>query len=269
MKFKKELLDELKKFNHSLETHMPNLELDFLKDLNTRPSEENEEYFALLANNLMELRTEIALTRKNLSTEIEGMLLRSISEQQNKFFEQIKKFYGVIIMELKDNFTTHLKGINEDLNGLKRKYTEISIQNENFSSLLNDILIDTKNISSDVDDSKTGIDEANQLAKRKFDSFLEELEKMRSDLNKKTNDLNGSFDKMSRKLSRVEILIDEIKLDSNIPIDEKARKKELEEMDFEEELDNKVKSKIADLSNTKASKIADINEKLERLNSLK
>lgn len=292
MTSKKDLMEELKKFNKDLEGHLPNLELDFVKDLHSSKSsnsQSDDDYFSLLANNLMELRTEMALTRKNLSVEIEGMVLRSMADQQGKFFDQIKKFYGVIIMEMKENFSEHLMGLSDDLNSLKRKYTEVSMQNESFSNTLNDAVIDLKNIKNTLDDSTSDIKETNNLSKKKFDDFLEKMSYLSADVNKKNMYFEDKVLNINKKFSKIEMSLEELK-DS---LDNYAKDKEViernkntflhhrkfEDIDNDtiEEIKNSAieSSKNSILSDSKedvssnSRKISEINAKLERLNSLR
>lgn len=268
---RKDIIDELKKYNKDLEKHMPNLELDFLKDINTsKKSNDNDEYFSLLANNLMELRTEVALTRKNLTTEIEGMVLRTINNQQNKFFDQIKKFYGVIIMEIKDNFTTHLQSMNDEMNGLKRKYNDIYMQNENFSNLLDEILVDVKDIRNDLDDLGSDSRNMNNLSKKKFEEFFEKLELATGDINRKKNYFEENLIKINKKFSKIEHMLEELGDEGTIQKSPHINSDDIDEA-FVKEIQEAAKNKELPLpeNNGRKSRLFDINEKLEKLNSLR
>lgn len=276
---KKDIIDELKRYNKDLETHLPNLDLDFVNDLKpSKNSSENDEYFSLLANNLMELRTEIALTRKNLSTEIEGMLLRSINEEQNKFFDQIKKFYGVIILELKENFVTHLKKLNDDINDMKRKHVEISLQNENFSNQMNNLITDVKSMRNQIDDSASENTEAQVLAKKQWEVISTNLQKIANNMGSNEMYIEDNLMKLNKKFARIELLLDEIKVDESLSsgVNFKERTKF---DDIDDDLIDEIKVATINKRNndrdndtypsSKLQKIIDINEKLERLNSLK
>ena len=73
----KKIVDELKKYNKELERHIPGLDIDVVRETKIFQNAQNEDYFTLFAENLMDLRTELALLRKNISTDVEGMVLRS------------------------------------------------------------------------------------------------------------------------------------------------------------------------------------------------
>lgn len=288
MESKKDMIDELKAFNKALEKHLPNLDLDYVKDLKTSTvQKEEDEYFALLANNLMELRTEMALTRKNLSTEVESMVLRTVSEQQSKFFEQIKKFYGVIILDVKENIATHLKNLNGELNNLKRKYTDISVQNENLVSLLDDVLIDVKETVSNSEDNANSVKDMNLFTKARFEEFSQQLDRVGSDMNKRKFYFEDNLVKLNKRLVRIESLIEEIAIDKGIqssyPKIERYKEEEDQKLDqaFQAGLRNaqKVKENVPEPSlrmskeeihhESTMNKIEEIEKKLEDLNSLR
>lgn len=285
MDSKKDIIKELKEFNKALENHMPNLELDYIKDINVSGKEKDtEEYFALLANNIMELRTEMALTRKNLSTEVEGMVMRSVSEQQNKFFDQIKKFYGVIIMEIKDNLSNHLKDITDEMNSLKRKYNEISLQNENFANLLDDALIDLKEVTSHSEDNTNSIKDMTSFSKSRFDNFYGKLEQLGNDINKRKFYFEDNLIKLNKRLSRIEGMVEEIAINNGL---EDNRKLTMYSENDEREMDEALKKGIQNSNTYKdrnnsnlfvkkkseedetLGKIQEIEKKLKKLNSLR
>ena len=285
MDSKKDIIKELKEFNKALENHMPNLELDYIKDINVSGKEKDtEEYFALLANNIMELRTEMALTRKNLSTEVEGMVMRSVSEQQNKFFDQIKKFYGVIIMEIKDNLSNHLKDITDEMNSLKRKYNEISLQNENFANLLDDALIDLKEVTSHSEDNTNSIKDMTSFSKSRFDNFYGKLEQLGNDINKRKFYFEDNLIKLNKRLSRIEGMVEEIAINNGLEDNRKLTMySEIDEREMDEALkkgiqnsntykdrnDSNLFVKKKSEEDETLGKIQEIEKKLKKLNSLR
>ena len=285
MDSKKDIIKELKEFNKALENHMPNLELDYIKDINVSGKEKDtEEYFALLANNIMELRTEMALTRKNLSTEVEGMVMRSVSEQQNKFFDQIKKFYGVIIMEIKDNLSNHLKDITDEMNSLKRKYNEISLQNENFANLLDDALIDLKEVTSHSEDNTNSIKDMTSFSKSRFDNFYGKLEQLGNDINKRKFYFEDNLIKLNKRLSRIEGMVEEIAINNGLEDNRKLTMySEIDEREMDEALKKGIQNSntYKDRNNSNLfvkkkseedetlGKIQEIEKKLKKLNSLR
>ncbi len=204
MVIKKEILNDLKKYNKDLEKYLPGVDFSYLEkvDLDSEKTP-NEEYFGLLASNLVDLRTEFALMRKNLAVEIEGMVQRTITEQQNIFLDQANKFYGTIINDLKQNFSTYIKEINTELVKLKKEFNNFNIQNKDFSVKLdnfNNEILDLKksivkldiNISNN-ENALTPINfELDSIKNNLFelDSNLKELVSVNKDL--KSN-LNNNF----------------------------------------------------------------------------
>ena len=81
-----DLIGDLKKYNKELESHFSNLDFSSINDFSSSKSNyEESEYFSLFANNLMDLKTEMALMRKNLTSDVEGMVHRLIKEEQESF----------------------------------------------------------------------------------------------------------------------------------------------------------------------------------------
>ena len=138
MTVKKELLAELKKYNKELEKHVPNVDFTTLvKAMPNSTSEDiNDESFSILATSLVDLRTEMALMRKNLSNEIEAIVLDSIRNQQNSFLEQTNKVYTTIITDLKQSFSSYIKEMNSEVSDLKKELANISSQNNLFDKRL-------------------------------------------------------------------------------------------------------------------------------------
>ncbi len=131
----KKMVDELKKYNFALEKHFNNLDFDSISTLSTNNNSidlENNEFYSLIATSVMDTKTEMALLRKNLSVEIESMTKRMIQDEQKMFIDQMNKFYGKIIFELKENLNSHVIEINSEVVELKRDISEISNRNKDF-----------------------------------------------------------------------------------------------------------------------------------------
>lgn len=192
----KEIITDLKKYNKELEKYLPELEVDFLTSSSSfsNTSAEVDDNFALLANNILDLRTEMALIRKNLSNDIEGMVSKMIVKQQNDFMQQTTSFYNKIILDMKNNFAGYIKGINSEISDMKKEFNVLSIQNLNFEkklssfngeildfkSLINDFnleIIDLKdlNIGQKLDSFGNNVKNFSKVFEGKFGSFQENL----------------------------------------------------------------------------------------------
>lgn len=186
----KKLVDELKKYNNALEKHFTNLDFDSISGFSDRGGtsiSDKDEFYSLIATSIMDTKTEMALMRKNLSVEIEGMTRRMIQDEQNMFIEQMNKFYGKIIFELKENLNSHVKEINSDVAELKRDINEISLRNKDFS----------KNIESfggEIGDFKQAIVSIGELSVKNNNSSKELISKL--------NDFENKFDRLFNEISK-------------------------------------------------------------------
>lgn len=172
-----DMAEELRKFNHDLEKHLPQLNVDFLKDKNFfKDGNQNDEYMVLLTNNLMDLKTEIALIRRNLVDSVEGMVLRVLNTQKVQFAEQMNNFYGQFIMEIKGNFSTYITEINEELSEIRKGFSKVTISNENISSKIENFNAEFLEFKSLMADLKAFKRDSKSMMESNFNKFGDELD---------------------------------------------------------------------------------------------
>ena len=101
----KKIIEEMRKYNKELERHIPGLDDSSLNSNSVfKTDNDQDEVFTLFAQNLLDLRTEMNLIRKNLSTDIEGMVTRVVNEQQRKFNSRMDNFFVKAILDVKENW---------------------------------------------------------------------------------------------------------------------------------------------------------------------
>lgn len=124
---KKELISELQKYNKDLEKYVSHVDTKYIDklSLDKKVQEKEEENFSLLASSIMDLRTEVALSRKNLAGDTERILTKLVEEQHERSVEQIKKVYNKIIYEIKENFSSYVITLSEKFSTLENEVREM------------------------------------------------------------------------------------------------------------------------------------------------
>lgn len=204
----KKMVDELKKYNFALEKHFTNLDFDSISNLSQSSvsSSDKDEFYSLVATSILDTKTEMALMRKNLSVEIEGMTRRMIQDEQNMFIEQMNKFYGKIIFELKENLNSHVREINSDVAELKRDISEISSRNKDFSK-------DLQSFGQEITDFKQALNSLEELSLRnnnqkelvlKLSSFENKFDTLLNEISKKNGFIESNAMLINKKLAQIE-----------------------------------------------------------------
>lgn len=137
----KKLIDELKRYNKDLEKHVSGVDLELVnKSLKSNsPNSESAEFHSLFAQNLLDLRTEISLLRKNLSVDIEGMVMRVVTGQQNQFSEKMNSLFLETTFDMKRYLNETIGKFGDEITQIKKSYNDMSIQNENLSSEISNL----------------------------------------------------------------------------------------------------------------------------------
>jgi len=152
----------------------------------------------------MDLRTEIALMRKNLSIEIDGMVQNTINKQQNKFLEQSNKLYSTIISDLRNNFATYIKEMNNEVIELKKEIMNIGNQNSDFNSKIlgfNNEIQEFKSVLSKIDivlDKDRNL--MNPLSKNIVNLELD-LNKINDKIKNKSSLIENNLIELNKKIS--------------------------------------------------------------------
>jgi len=269
---KKALLSDLKKYNKDLEKYLPSLDSTFLnKDFLNKKSVIDDDYYALLASNLVDIRTELALLRKNMVNDVEAMVLNSISNQENMFLNQINKFYGQIIGDLKGNFAKYINEMNEEITSLKKKIVEVSSQNKNFDnklSMFNENLFEFKTLVNkfDLDANKISF----KTIENKFDSFFKTIENKKNTImeNKNMLEIESKLNLIEKNFTNVnEILTkkNEIFEKSILNLNKKIINIKKDNLKNSNIIDDPNKEKINKIEN----KLSNFNSKIEDLKKIK
>lgn len=264
MVMKKEVLKELQKFNDDLNKHLPELNLDFLQNKEVFSKEENmNELVPLLANNLMDLKTEIALIRKNLVDSVEGMVLRVISEQQKSFANQMDRMFTQMLVEMKGNFSSYITEVSNDMGLIKKDVDKLHLKTDNLSSKLD--IFDNKivELTASTDEIKNLRSNISTVVNKEVDSIKSEILKIDSNL---MNNINKKFIEMGRKYTQLE---ETMKTEKLLLSNESTNDIELIDEIIEDEDDfNKLEINIAN-SGDNLQKLISIEDRIRKLDSLK
>ena len=207
----KKITDELMNFNKELEKHIPSLNLDFIKSdsfTNDNHSEENSEFDMLLANNLMDVKTEIALLRRNLSDNIENMILKVVSENQNNFVSRLNNIYSQINNDLRSNFASYSQDISKEVSSLRKELITMQTNNTNTTSALRDI-------SDNLNIIKTQLVQNTQEKRKEkleIDDTLTDISKKILLLNKKQEEKKQGIKKIDNKLIQINTTTEPIRV---------------------------------------------------------
>lgn len=196
MASKNNLYEELNSYNKQLDKHLQGVGIDLLGDLstisNSLPSDQFEQLL-LLSQSLKDIRTEMNLMRKHLSSDTEIMIKSLLNAQQKQFQEEMREFQQKTVSLLKIFDPAQLKEI---------------------SSEISRISLDQKNISQEITSIKSHIESLNSFSKKKsesnFDNIVEsqllaisskqeKLEKQIEHLFSKENDQSTTFQIMVKE----------------------------------------------------------------------
>ena len=231
VKKKIELLDEIKNYNVELEKHLSEVDfsmIDFIP-LDDKTSK-NKEYFSLFARNISDLRTEMNLFRKNVTSDIEGMLLNMIQEQKKMYASEIQILHSRLLLDMKNNFSRYVEDISDEmvkvkdeLKKIKKEHTLLLSETEklntffkngdvnimfdlrdgffNFSKLIEkEVKVINKNFEKVFDEIHLNKD----LIENNLSSDLKEFKLLNDNLNKKTKNLLSKEQKLEKELIKLE-----------------------------------------------------------------
>lgn len=205
----KKAISELKKFNADLEKHIGEVDIDLmtekLKSSSTKSSSDKE-FNTLFAENLLDVRTELMILRKNMAVDIEGMVMRVVNNQQNQFVEKMNDMFLRTVVEMKQSLNESLSHFATEISELKRTNSEIILQNNN---LVNNV----KNISTGLSLLKSTVEDVKVSANNsRFDLKLSELTSLVNSSTKyilqNEQLLSSNNDKLSRNLFEISKKLD-------------------------------------------------------------
>jgi hypothetical protein len=200
MVLKKEVISDLKKYNKDLDKHFKEIDFEFSKDSLSTNLSPSEEINSLLISNIMDLKTEMALMRKNLISETEGMIKRLMVEEQNHFLNEIKQIYTKLSIEFKENLNKVIEEFETNRLKLISQFKEFNSENEILKSRINDFSEDLLKFNSLYD----SLESLNKNINYKLNSTVDEIEKKFSNIN--PENLTKLFDTVNTLNKTVESL---------------------------------------------------------------
>lgn len=200
MASKKTFVDELKKYNKELEVHIPNLNFDFLKSENFFNDEQDykSDVSSLIASNLIDLKTELSLVRRNLSDTIEGMVMRSLAEQQSQFAKFVDDFYKKMTLSFKGTISSFEEELGTEFSKMRKDVEKISLSGKLLSDkldLFGTDLLEFRSVLTGLDDFK---DDAKIMLDNKFELIDERLAGIKGEFVAGLNSSKYESDKISK-----------------------------------------------------------------------
>ncbi len=186
---KKKIINELKKYNDDLENHLPEMDYDFLDNKSLFSSSESvHDLLPLVTSNLMDLKTEIALMRKNFADSVEGMMLRLIAQEKKNMDMQMDKIFSQLMVEIKGSFAEYIVEISSELNSIKKDFAKSVSANKDFTESV-------ARISKDFLDFKASFADFKVYKNQIMDSFN------KVDIDEKIHILNSHISKLDAGFS--------------------------------------------------------------------
>lgn len=285
---KKHIIDDLKKFNEDLDKHLPKLNLDFIENADSLKNldDDTAKYLSLLSSNIVDLRTEMALLRKNLSGDVEGMVLRQVSKFQQNFMNQINAFYSRAILELKESFGIYVREANLEIVKLKKDLNEAMPQIDFLSTSTKDIHSELELMSQRINSGFSNLIDGNQLMEigEKLDILKTEISNKNNyietnilNLNKKIIGLEDNFLDMKNQKFLREKQEDKLSLTLKTPKeditlnlkDSKIEPAQISQKTKNNIIENKIPEKLESPIVSNVEKILEIEKRIEKLNSLR
>jgi methyl-accepting chemotaxis protein len=196
----KKLIDELKKYNTELDKHVSGVDVNLMSRVskNSSPSEQNEEFNHLFSQNLLDLRTEVSLLRKNLSVDIEGMVMKVVNNQQNLFSEKMNNLFLQTTMDMKTFLNDMVVNFGDEITQIKRSYNEMSIQNSNLISQVSNLSDEVLVLREEIHAQKHT---QNQLEiSRKLDNIENTIQLSTTLINENNQSLTSHFSNVNKSL---------------------------------------------------------------------
>ncbi|NQZ84677.1 MAG: hypothetical protein HRU03_03070 [Nanoarchaeales archaeon] len=199
----KKLIDELKKYNSELDKHVSGIDLGLMaKSLkNNSPSDDAIEFNHLFSQNLLDLRLEVSLLRKNLSVDIEGMVMKVVNEQQNLFSNKMNNLFLQTTLDMKTFLNDMVLKFGNEITQIKKSYNEMSVQNSNMisqiSSLSSEILV-LRDEFQRQNYGQTQID-----ITRKLDEIENTIQLSTTLINEHNQMLDGQFSHVNKTLTKI------------------------------------------------------------------
>ena len=273
MAHKKKVLDELKQFNEDLEKYLPEMNLDYLKnkDIFSKKSDTHDSV-TLLATNLMDIKTELALMRKGFTDSVEGMVLRTVAKQQDMFMQHLNSVFNEVLIGMKQNFSAHISDLSSQIGSLNKSLDEIKADNikknhivENFEQKVVDFVSSVDTLKHENVKTNSNFNVGVDKMSNKLQSLEEEFVKIKTQENENRYKLINNFSKKLLEVSNTNLKFEEAFRKKVNLIDNEVRQKNI---DFVKSAVNELEG--VDLgANSNARKIISIDDRIKKLELLK
>jgi len=149
----KKLISELKDFNKDLEKHIGGVDIELMAEAISKKKElsSSKDFNTLFAENLLDMRTELMMIRKNLIVDIEGMVMRVVSEQQNQFAENMNNIFLKTVVEMKNSLNDNLTMFANEVSEVKKSHDKLLLENSNLTNTLKGVSEEISSLKSDFE----------------------------------------------------------------------------------------------------------------------
>jgi len=178
----KKIVGDLKKFNDELERFLPEINFDMIGKESFFKSSQDDDFLPIIANNIIDLRTEIALMRKNLAVDMEGVLVRLVSQQEKHLFEQINNFYSKLLVEMNENVSNYIRDINEVVYSVKNDFAEFKVMSKNVVPRIDEMSSRMEKMEINFTRLKESVSDSTNRARLDFKRFETTLNSVTNDI---------------------------------------------------------------------------------------
>lgn len=177
---KAKLKSELQTFNDDLDKHMKKVDFDELTspstDFNFSKSLESREHAILFSENLKEIRYEINMMRKNMTSDVGVMVAKEIDKLKSGFFNDLMTAQNQLFEHIRSIDLTPLKVLQEEVESIKNQHLSLD-----------------SSISDLKEEFHKQLISANTHQEKRTSAILEEFKLSQSALLKKMYSLESSF----------------------------------------------------------------------------
>ena len=250
---KKKVIEELQKYNKELEKHLTGISISSVTDFSKSNDEIGAEYLTLFASNLSDLRTEVALLRKNISSEVEGIAINLMKQEQKAFLTQLSTFQSRMLMDMKSSFGNYVEEISSQMVNIQKEFNKISKDHGQFmesTASLNEffkngdvkILLEfekkfdkmtenfnstMKNVDSRIHKIEVGLSLLNETSKEKFDNYSKQISNTTQNTKQNNNFESDSISKVESDMAKISRELSENLLNLERQVSKISRDEEL------------------------------------------
>lgn len=182
--------------------------MDSLEDVGTfKTLYDDNEFSSLVAGNLMDIKTEMGLMRRNITSQVEGMVTRALAKQQGEFMNQARDLFAKSTMELKRNFSAQSKYFEQSMFEFKKEISQINDFQNEFTRSLSDMKAEISELKGCVDDFSSQTPKLSSKIESSYDMISQienKLSSMESFNKNKTHYVENNLLTLNKKLAQIE-----------------------------------------------------------------